>query len=103
MQTASPHIRLDERGVAWIDDTRYKVLHVAGDWLTHGWSPEEIAYQHYQDLTLAQIFAALAYYLDHQVDLDVEMKRQSEEADQLRQFNRDSPGRRKLRDMGLLP
>jgi hypothetical protein len=34
MRPASAHIRLDERGVAWIDDTGYKVLPIVGDYLT---------------------------------------------------------------------
>jgi uncharacterized protein (DUF433 family) len=102
-QLVAPHIRLDERGVARIDDTRYKVIHIAGDHLTHGWSPEEIAYQHHYDLSLAQIHAALAYYYDHRAEFDAEMKRQLQEAEQLRAQNLDSPGRKKLRALGLLP
>ena len=31
------HIRLDDRGVAWIDDTNTKVIEVALDMIAHGW------------------------------------------------------------------
>jgi uncharacterized protein (DUF433 family) len=99
----APHIRLDARGVALIDDTRYKVIHIVEDHLFHGWSPEEIAYQHYHDLSLAQIFAALAYYYDNRAAFDAEIKRQAQEAEQLRSENLESPVRQKLRAMGLLP
>ena len=62
---AHPHIKLDEQGVAWIDDANVKVIEVVVDRLAYGWSPEEIHFQHVH-LSLAQIHAALAYYYDHQ-------------------------------------
>lgn len=43
---AHPHIRLDARGVAWIDDANVKVIEVVLDRLAYGWSPEEIHFQH---------------------------------------------------------
>jgi hypothetical protein len=52
------HIYLDERGVAWIDDTNVKVIEVALDKLAHGWSPEEIHLQHAHLSSLAQITAS---------------------------------------------
>jgi hypothetical protein len=36
------HIRIDQRGVAWIDDTNIKVIEIAMDLRAHGWSAEEI-------------------------------------------------------------
>ena len=57
--STTAHIRLDDRGVAWIDDTNTKVIEVALDMIAHGWSPEEIHFQH-AHLSLAQIHAALA-------------------------------------------
>jgi len=44
--TTSPHVRLDERGIAWVDDTNTKVREIALDVLAHGWSPKEIQLQH---------------------------------------------------------
>jgi hypothetical protein len=41
---------------------------------THGWSPEELAYQH-PHLTLGQVHAALAYYWDHQEEIEAEIRR----------------------------
>ncbi|MGH8056756.1 MAG: DUF433 domain-containing protein, partial [Candidatus Entotheonellia bacterium] len=51
------HIYLDDRGVAWLDDTNVKVIEVVLDKLAHGSSPEEIHFQHH-GLSLAQIHAA---------------------------------------------
>lgn len=52
--TTTP-IRLDERGVAWIDDTHVKVVEVASEWRATRASAEEMEYQHEGVLTLAQI------------------------------------------------
>jgi uncharacterized protein (DUF433 family) len=61
---------LDERGVAWLDDTNVKVVEVVLEHLAHGASPEEIRDQHRGYMTLAQIHAALSYYYDNQPALD---------------------------------
>ena len=68
-QTRYEHIVLDEAGVARIDGTRYTVIHLVEERLAYGWSPEEIQFQH-PDLTLGQIYSALAYYADHTEALD---------------------------------
>ena len=59
---ATTHIEIDERGVAWITGANTKVIEVVLDKLAYGWSPEEIHFQH-PGLSLAQIHAALTYYL----------------------------------------
>jgi uncharacterized protein (DUF433 family) len=98
----TPHIHLDEHGKAWIDDTNVKVIEVALDKLAHGWSPEEIYLQHNRYLSLAQIHAALSYYYDHQAEFDAEIERQVREVENLRAQSLDSPGRQRLRKLGLL-
>ena len=52
------------------------------DKLAHGWSPEEIHFQH-SHLSLAQIHAAFAYYYEHQDEMDREIMRQVEEIEKL--------------------
>jgi uncharacterized protein (DUF433 family) len=99
---APPHIRQDERGAAWIDDTNVKVIEVVLDRLAYGWSPEEIHFQH-PDLSLAQIHAALAYYYDHQAELDQEIARQDERVRVLREQAADSPLITRLKAHGLIP
>jgi uncharacterized protein (DUF433 family) len=95
------HIRLDERGVAWIDDTNTKVLEVVLDMVAHGWSPEEIHFQH-PHLSLGQIHAALGYYYDHQAELDQHIRRGVQEAQQRRSQASESPLRKRLRDLGRI-
>ena len=96
------HIRIDENGVAWIDDTRIKVIEVAIDKIAHCSSPEEMHVQ-YPHLSLAQIHAALAHYYDHQAEYDAEIAEQVRAVQALREKAGESPGRRRLRELGLLP
>ncbi len=98
----STHIVLDDRKVAWIDDTNIKVIEVALEKIAHGSSPEEIFDQHQGYLTLAQIHAALAWYYDHQSEFDAEIRRQVKEFDSLRNQSLDSPLRQRLRAAGKL-
>ena len=93
------HIRLDEHGVAWIDDTKVKVIEVVLDKLAHGSSPEEIHFQ-YPHLSLAQIHAAFAYYYDHQAELDAEIQRRWEEVNALAAQETESPLRKRFRLLG---
>lgn len=96
------HIELDDQGRPWIAGTKVKVIEVVLDHTAYGFSPVEIHLQH-PHLSLAQIHAALAYYYDHQAEIDAEIQRQVLDADRRRNQNLDSPGRRRLRAMGLLP
>jgi uncharacterized protein (DUF433 family) len=98
---ATAHIRVDERGVAWIDDTNTKVIEVALDMIAHGWSPEEIHFQH-SHLSLAQIHAALGYYYDHKAEMDEQIHRSAHDVERLRAQAGESPLRKRLRDMGKL-
>jgi len=98
---ATSHIKLDAQGVAWIDDTNVKVIEVVLDRLAYGWSSEEIHFQH-PNLSLAQIHAALAYYYDHQADLDAEIAGNGETVRHLREEGKESPLMARLRAQGLL-
>ena len=95
------HIYLDERGIAWIDDTNVKVIEVVLDKLAHGWSPEEIHFQH-SHLSLAQIYAALSYYYDNQQTFEATIERQLQEIEAMTAQASDSPFRKRLRAMGKL-
>lgn len=53
-----------------------------------GYSPEEIAGSIYPDLTLAQVYAALAYYEDHRDEIDQTVLA---ETDTIANFLRDHP------------
>jgi uncharacterized protein (DUF433 family) len=96
-------IEIDDNGVAWLTGTRIKVIEVALDQLAHGWSPEEIFFQHYRQLSMAQIHAALSFYYTHQSEFDAEIAKNTDEVRRLRAEAGETPGRKRLRDLGLLP
>ena len=77
------HISVDDQGQAWIDGTSIKVVDIVFDHLAHGWSPEEIRDHHYRVPTLAQVYAALAYYYDHQVELYAQIRQQIKDIQEL--------------------
>ena len=81
--TGSEHIVLDSDGVAWIDDANTKVVELVGASRAHGWSPEELAYQH-PHLKLGQVHSALAYYWDHREEIEAELQRRAGLADEIR-------------------
>ena len=91
-------IEIDERGVAWISDTKIKVIEVATDKLAHGSSPEEMHFQ-YPHLSLAQIHAALSYYYEHQAELDAEIQKRWLETKELAARAADSPLQQRLREL----
>jgi len=69
VQTPYEHIILDEKGSPVITGTTMKVVELIVEKLAHGWSAEELCFQH-PYLTLGQIYSALAYYADHQAELE---------------------------------
>ena len=92
------HIEVDKEGVAWILGANTKVIEIVLDRLAYGWSPEEIHFQH-PHLALAQIHASLAYYYDHQEELDAEIERRRREVEALASEAADSPLQRKLLEL----
>jgi uncharacterized protein (DUF433 family) len=96
------HVWLDERGVAWIDDTNVKVIEVALEQVAHGLSADEIFEQHERQLSLAQIYAALACYHDHQAEFDRVIAEQIDDYESLRAQSLGSPLRQRLRSLGKL-
>jgi len=96
-------IELDADGVAWISSANTKVIEVAMDVMAHGWSAEEIVFQH-PHLSLAMVHAALAHYFAHKVEFDSRMEASREGAEELRKSSlANSPLRKRLRDQGALP
>jgi uncharacterized protein (DUF433 family) len=97
----TPHIWTDLEGHAWIDSTEIKVDEVVHDYRVHGWSPEAMHNQ-FPLLSLAQIHAALAYYLDHQEDIEQQMEASLREAEKLAPPTYTFPLRRWLREQRKL-
>jgi uncharacterized protein (DUF433 family) len=100
-RTPTAHIRIDEQGRAWIDDTNVKVIEVVLDKLGWGLSPEEIHAEH-PHLSLAQIHAALSYYYDHQAEFDARIARDTEEIERLRAEAGESPFVERMRQSDRL-
>src|SRR5688572_11101788 len=68
---------LDEQGQPRIQGTRFKVIHIARD-RRNGLDVDAI-HAAYPFLSLAQIHAALAYYYEHQQELDARMEQDDRE------------------------
>ena len=98
--TFSTQIEIDAQGVAWIAGTKVKVIEVILDKVSHGWSPEEIHFQH-AGLSLAQIHAALTFYYENQAALDAQIRDRFSESSQLLAQVSDPEFRRRL--AGLKP
>jgi uncharacterized protein (DUF433 family) len=64
-----PHIEIDSGGVPLIAGTGFKVVEVVLDRIAYHWDADEIQRQH-PTLSLSQIYSALAYYHDHQEEID---------------------------------
>jgi uncharacterized protein (DUF433 family) len=60
---------LDEKGVPIIAAINMKVIEIVLEKIAYGWSPEELHFQ-YPYLSPGQIYSTLAYYWDHQDELD---------------------------------
>ena len=69
--------------------------------IAHGWSPEEIHFQH-AHLSLAQIHAALGYYYDHKSEFDAAIQDSQRRISELRDQAAESPLRKRLRELGKL-
>jgi uncharacterized protein (DUF433 family) len=83
-------------GVARIAGSRYKVIHLVAEKLAYGWSPEELQYQH-PDLSLGQVYAALAYHADHRRELEEAIEQDLADFRATRAASGDSSLRQRLR------
>ena len=80
---------------------RVRVAQIVMDYLAHGWSVEEMCRQH-PYLTPAEAHAAMAYYFDHQQEIDEEIAGELKEVQQLRAAAPPSALVLRLRAQGLL-
>ena len=101
VETKYEHIALNESGVPFILGTTMKVTELVLGRVAYGWSPEELHFQ-YPHLSLGQIYAALAYYADHQDDLDRDIKRRLAQVDQSKRSAGPSPLVSRLKARGEL-
>jgi uncharacterized protein (DUF433 family) len=73
------HIILD-KALPIIAGTNMKVIEFVLEKTAYGWSAEELHFQH-PYLTLGQVHSALAYYWDHQDELERDIERRLEFVD----------------------
>ena len=91
------HISLDERGMAYIAGTTLKVYDVVIDSTKWNMSPQEIM-ANYPQLSLSQIYAALAYYHDHKTEIDTLLDTWDAEYETLRSQETEPLSRQILAD-----
>ena len=99
--TEYKYIQLDERNVPIIAGTTMKVVELITSAKVYHWTPEEL-HTNYPHVSLSKIYSALAYYWDHKQELDADIERRYQFAEQLRQEAGESPIAQKLRAKGLL-
>ena len=94
--TGYEHIILDESQVPTIAGANLKVVEIVLEHLSHGWSAEELHFQH-PSLTMGQIHSALAYYWDHKAQIDEGIARRLRLVNQLQQSTPEAPLARRLK------
>jgi uncharacterized protein (DUF433 family) len=99
--TEYKYIELDEQRIPYIAGTTMKVVELVEAQHAYGWSPEEIHMQH-RYLSMGQIHSALAYYWDHQQELNADLERRFQYAEALRREAGESALAKKLRTQGLI-
>ena len=95
------HVQIDADGIPIISGTTMKVVELVMAQMAYGWSPEELHFQH-PYLTLGQIHSALAYYWDHQEELDADIERRWRYAEEARRQAGPSSLVARLRAQGLV-
>ena len=100
VETRYEHIALNEDSVPFIAGTTMKVIELVLERMAYGWSPEELHFQH-PYLTLGQIHSALAYYWDHQEELDRDIERRLQHVQEVQRATPPSPLDARLKATGL--
>ena len=77
-----PPLRVDQAGAVRIGDTRI-TLDLVVEQYENGMTPEDMV-RAYDTLALADVHAAIAYYLRHRDEVRAYLKRREEEAETLR-------------------
>jgi len=100
-KTNYEHIVLDGKGIPIIAGTTMKVIEIVLEKTAYGWSPEELHFQH-PNLTLGQIYSALAYYWDHQSILDQDIEKRLDFVNRTRKISEPTPLVARLKSKGLI-
>jgi len=93
---AYPHIEIREDGQPMITGTRTKVLMVAMDRLAYHWDADEIQRQR-PHLSKGQLYSALAYYFDHEEEMNRAIAEEERYAEEMYQKVRNPALEAKLK------
>ncbi len=100
VETRYEHVVLNQDGAPVIAGTNMKVVELILERIAYGWSPEELHFQH-PYLTMGQIFSALAYYADHQEELDQDIEQRLQSVDKMQRTAGPSLLSARLKEKGL--
>ena len=101
IETQYEYIILNENGIPMIAGTDMKLVELILEKMAYGWSPEELHFQH-SYLTLGQIYSALAYYCDHQEEIDHDIEKRLKYIDKVQKSMKTSPLVAQLKAKGLI-
>jgi uncharacterized protein (DUF433 family) len=96
-----PHIVKDAQSARLERHPRLRVSMIVSHYLAHGRSPEEICL-HLPHLTLSEVSSAMAYYFDHQQEIDDEIQEELKHLDEEASVKPRSPIWLKLKAKGLI-
>lgn len=95
------HIDYTSDGTPFISGTQTKVEEIVLDHIAWRWDADTI-HRNHPHLSLAQIHSALAYYYDHQIEMDAVIEAGLRQVAKIREGLGESPVRLKLKAQGLL-
>ena len=81
---------------------RIHVAQIIMDYLTHGWSVDEICHQH-PYLLPAEAHAAMTYYFDHPAEIEAEIEAEIKQVETLRATTPPSRFRTRMQAEGRHP
>ena len=79
---AYEHLDCSTPGDPRIAGKNFKIIHLIREHVAYGWSAEELALNHPQ-LTLGEVYAALAYYADHRDQLHQQIVASEKDAERM--------------------
>lgn len=101
VETSYEHVILDRAQVPMIQGTTMKVVELVLAHIAYGWSPEELRFQ-FPHLSLGQIYSALAYYWDHQEELDKDIEQRMKSVERIQRSLGNPPLVEKLKSKDLI-
>jgi Protein of unknown function (DUF433) len=97
-----PHVEKPDGEPARLERVpRVRIAQIAMDYLEYGWSVDEMCRQH-PYLSLSEAHSAMAYYFDHQEEIDREIAEEIEQVESERARSARSPIYQRLRSRGLI-